>query len=71
MQVRLVQVGNLQTTCYIITTLILALLPKLQRYKNTVKCVELGTEVPGHFRKQQTQTLILCACVETQLYDNP
>ena len=35
-----------------------ALLPELQRYKNTVRCVELGTEVPGHCQQQLTQTFV-------------
>ena len=34
------------------------LLPELQRYKDTVRCVALGAEVPGH-RQQLTQTLIV------------
>ena len=36
-----------------------ALLPELQRYKDTVRCAELGTEVPGHRQQQLTQTLIV------------
>ena len=34
-----------------------ALLPELQRYKDTVRCGELGAEVPGHRQQQLTQTL--------------
>ena len=37
-----------------------ALLPELQRYKDTVRCAALGAEVPGHRQKQLTQTFILC-----------
>ena len=33
-----------------------ALLPELQRYKETVRCAALGAEVPGHRQKQLTQT---------------
>merc|ERR1712198_804814 len=36
-----------------------ALLPELQRYKDTVMCVALGAEVPGHRQQQLTQTLIV------------
>ena len=36
-----------------------ALLPELQRYKDTVRCAALGTEVPGHRQQQLTQTLIV------------
>ena len=35
------------------------LLPELQRYKDTVRCAALSTEVPGHRQKQLTQTLIV------------
>ena len=35
------------------------MLPELQRYKDTVRCASLGTEVPGHRHKQLTQTLIV------------
>ena len=35
-----------------------ALLPELQRNKDTVRCVELGAKVPGHRQEQLTQTLI-------------
>ena len=35
------------------------LLPELQRYKDTVMCVALGVEVPGHRKEQLTQTLIV------------
>ena len=34
-----------------------ALLPELQRYKDTIRCGALGAEVPGH--RQLTQTLIV------------
>ena len=34
-----------------------ALLPELQRYKDTVRCAALGAEVPGHCQQQLTQTL--------------
>ena len=37
-----------------------ALLPELQRYKDTVRCAALGAEVPGHRQEQLTQTLIVC-----------
>ena len=37
-----------------------ALLPDLQRYKDTVRCAALGAEVPGHRQQQLTQTLIVC-----------
>ena len=33
-----------------------ALLPELQRYKDTSRCAALGVEVPGHRQKQLTQT---------------
>ena len=36
-----------------------ALLPELQRNKDTVRCTALGTEVPGHHQQQLTQTLIV------------
>ena len=36
-----------------------ALLPELQRYKDTVRCAALGAEVPGHRQEQLTQTLIV------------
>ena len=36
-----------------------ALLPELQRYKDTVRCGVLGAEVPGHRQQQLTQTLIV------------
>ena len=36
-----------------------ALLPELQRYKDTVKCAAPGAEVPGHRQQQLTQTLIV------------
>ena len=35
-----------------------ALLPELQRYKDTVRCGALGAEVPGHRQQQLTQTLL-------------
>ena len=37
-----------------------ALLPELQRIKDTVRCATLGAEVPGHLQEQLTQTLIVC-----------
>ena len=36
-----------------------AVLPELQRYKDTVRCAALGAEVPGHRQEQLTQTLIV------------
>ena len=36
-----------------------ALLPELQRYKDTVRCGALGAQVPGHRQQQLTQTLIV------------
>ena len=36
-----------------------ALLPELQRYKDTVRCAALGVEVPGHRKQQLMQTLIV------------
>ena len=33
---------------------------ELQRYKDTVRCVALGAEVPGHRQQQLTQTLNVC-----------
>ena len=36
-----------------------ALLPELQRYKDTARCAELGAELPGHRQKQLTPTLIV------------
>ena len=44
-----------------------ALLPELQRYKDTVRCGALGAEVPGHRQKQLTQTLIVCL-LKTHLF---
>ena len=35
-----------------------AQLLELQRYTDTVRCVELGAEVQGHRQEQLTQTLI-------------
>ena len=35
------------------------LLPELQRYKDTVRCAELGAVVPGNCQIQLTQTLIV------------
>ena len=35
------------------------LLLELQRNMNTVRCVALGAEVPGHRQKQLTHTLIV------------
>ena len=42
-----------------------SMLPELQRYKDTVRCGELGAEVPGHRQKQLTQALIV-RLLETQ-----
>ena len=36
-----------------------ALLPELQRYKDTARCAVLATEVPGHHQSQKAQTLIV------------
>ena len=36
-----------------------AVLPELQRYKDSVRCAALGAEVPGHRQQQLTQTLIV------------
>ena len=36
-----------------------ALLPELQRDKDTIRCGVLGAGVPGHYREQLTQTLIV------------
>ena len=36
-----------------------ALLPGLQRYKDTIRCGALGAKVPGHCQQKLTQTLIL------------
>ena len=36
-----------------------ALLPELQRNKDTVRCAALGAEVQGHHQEQLTQTLIV------------
>ena len=36
-----------------------ALLPELQRYKDTVRFVAQDMEVPGHRQQQPTQTLIV------------
>ena len=36
-----------------------ALIPELQRYKDTVRCAALGAEVLGHRQEQLTQTLIV------------
>ena len=36
-----------------------ALLPELQRHKDTGRCAELGAEVPGHRQQRLTQTLIV------------
>ena len=37
-----------------------ALLPELQRYKDSVRCAKLGAEVPRHRQHQLTRTLIVC-----------
>ena len=34
-----------------------ALLPELQRYKDTVRCATLGAEVQGRHQQELTQTL--------------
>ena len=48
-----------------------ALLPELQRYKDTVRCAALGVEIPGH-RQQQTDANLDCAFVENALiYTDP
>ena len=44
-----------------------ALLPELQRYKDTLRCGTLGAEVPGHRKEQLTQTLIV-RLLETHLF---
>ena len=36
-----------------------ALIPELQRYKDTVRCASLGAEVPRHRQEQLAQTLIV------------
>ena len=36
-----------------------ALLPELQKYKDTIRCAALGAEVPGHRQQQLPQTLIV------------
>ena len=46
-----------------------ALLPELQRYKDTVRCAALGAEVPEH---RQTCANLDCAFVENALaYTDP
>ena len=48
-----------------------ALLPELQRTKDTVRCAALGAEVPGHGQQQLTQNLD-CVFVENALiYTDP
>ena len=42
-----------------------ALLPELQRYKDTIRCVVLGAVVPGHYQKQLVN---LDAFVENELF---
>ena len=36
-----------------------ALLPELQRYKDTFRCAALSAEIPGHRQQQLKQTLIV------------
>ena len=36
-----------------------ALRPKLQRYKDTIRCGALSAEISGHRQQQLTQTLIV------------
>ena len=36
-----------------------AMLPELQRYRDTVRCAVLGAAVPGHRQQQLTKTLIV------------
>ena len=43
-----------------------ALLPELQRCKDTVSCDALGEDVPGHRQEQLTQT-VDCTFVENSL----
>ena len=47
-----------------------ALLPELQRYKDTVRGAVLGAEVPGHCQQQLTQTLIV-RLLKTLFYIDP
>ena len=46
-------------TLYFLGPLPPALLPELQRYKDTARCGALGMEVLGHRQQQLTQTLIV------------
>ena len=51
-----------------------ALLPDLQRYKDTVRCAELGAEVPGHRQKQRfcienTLPTLILDCKKLQEYN--
>ena len=52
-------IGNHESETLWLTQLNLpcALLPELQRYKDTVKCAALSAEVPGHHQQQLAQTL--------------
>ena len=51
--------GALLTRCPSKALNLDALLPEIQRYKDTVRCAALGAEVPGHCQQQLTQTLIV------------
>ena len=49
-----------------------ALLPKLQLYyEDTVRCVAIGAEVPGHHPKQSTQTLIFLLQKNPHFHTDP
>ena len=48
-----------------------ALLPELQRHKDTVRCAALGAEVLGHRQPQLTQTLIVRLLKTHFFYINP
>ena len=48
-----------------------ALLPELQRYKDTVRCAMLGVKVSGHRQQQLTQTLIVPLLKTHTFYTDP
>ena len=39
-------------------------LPELQRHKDSIRCVELGAEVPGYLPSTTTDANLDCAFVE-------
>ena len=48
-----------------------ALLPEIQRYKDTDRCAALGAKVPGRRQQQVTQTLIMRLLKTHFFYTDP